>query len=260
METYGGSYTAENPGKSAVMSAAAGRKGTEGYTAQGVGSVQYQGSGMAPHVPLHPSGPEGSAEGESCGCGDESGAKTVLSQPEMGGDMNNREGYSQPQPGGGMYAQGVYGQPQPGGGMYTQGVFGQPQPGGGMYAQGVYGQPQPGGGMYVQGVYGQPQMFGSLNAQNQQSSYSQQTGPSGDMNRFGQYLGVINDVASGRTPELPEIAQMVQQAPGDFWKGAIVGAVAGLLLTSESVRGGLGSVMGAVFSGFGGGEKDAEAE
>ncbi len=321
MEAYGGSFAVGNQGNSAVMSAGAegGKKGTEGAAAPGAGSMQYQGSGMAPHAPLHPSGPEGSVEGDSCGCGDESAEKMVSSQPEMGGEMNSREGYGQPQMGGSMSSQGVYGQPQMGGSMSVQGVYGQPQMGGSMSAQGVYGQPQMGGsmsaqgvygqpqmggsmsaqgvygqplmggsmsaqgvygqpqmggsmsaqgvygqplmgsGMPAQGVYGQPQMSGSMNPQNIQGGYSQQNEPAGDMNRFGQYLGVINDVASGRTPELPEIAQMVQQAPGDFWKGAIVGAAVGLLLTSESVRSGLGSVLGAVFSGFGG-EDEVEEE
>ena len=78
------------------------------------------------------------------------------------------------------------------------------------------------------------------------------------MNRYGQYLEVFTDMANGKTPELPQLAQMVEQAPGDFWKGAIVGAAAGFIFTSETVREGIGSVIASVFSGIGSADDSEE--
>ena len=296
MEGNAGAYTVNNPGKSATMYAAdPGKRGSESIEGQGVGSMQYQGSGMAPHEPLHPSASGSAGNGgfggeDSCGCEEESAENNMGRQGEMGNGVNPQGMYgSAPQGGGvnpqgmygsaplgggvnpqGMYGsapqgggvnpQGMYGSAPLGGGVYPQGMYGSAPQGGGVNPQGMYGSAPLGGGVYPQGMYGSAPQGGGVNPQGVpvQNMYSQESQSAvGDMNRFGQYLGVINDIASGKTPELPEVAQMVQQAPGDFWKGAIVGVAAGLLLTSESVRNGLGSVIGAVFSGVGR-EQDAE--
>ena len=341
MEGNAGAYTVNNPGKSATMYAAdPGKRGSESIEGQGVGSMQYQGSGMAPHEPLHPSASGSAGNGgfggeDSCGCEEESAENNMGRQGEMGNGVNPQGMYgsapqgggvnpqgmygsvpqgggvnpqgmygsaplgggvnpqgmygsaplgggvnpqgmygSAPQGGGvnpqGMYGsvpqgggvnpQGMYGSAPLGGGVNPQGMYGSAPQGGGVNPQGMYGSAPLGGGVYPQGMYGSAPQGGGVNPQGVpvQNMYSQESQSAvGDMNRFGQYLGVINDIASGKTPELPEVAQMVQQAPGDFWKGAIVGVAAGLLLTSESVRNGLGSVIGAVFSGVGR-EQDAE--
>ena len=277
----------------------------------GVGSMQYQGSGMAPHEPLHPEGPEGSG---TVGGIDQSGApmmgspamssmqpqmmpQGMVGQPQMVSQgmvgqpqmmpqgmvgqpqmmpqgmvgqpqMVSQGMVGQPQ----MMPQGMVGQPQ----MMPQGMVGQPQ----MVSQGMVGQPQmmPQGmvgqpQMMPQGMVGQPQMVSQgmvgqpqmmppgvqpqMVAENPEQAKGSEIG---DMNRYGQYLELFTDMASGKTPELPQVAQLVQEAPGDFWKGAIVGAAAGFIFTSETVRDGIGAVIGSMFAGGSEAEEAASEE
>ncbi len=349
--------TKSEGGSSQAKSGMSGMMGADGMLGQGVGSMQYQGSGMAPHEPLHPEGPEGSGiPGGVSHSGEEGSGKPqgVIGQPQMQSGMQPQGMMGQPQMYGGMQPQAMMqgqpqmqsgmqpqammqgqpqmqsgmqpqammqgqpqmqsgmqpqgtmlGQPQMYGGMQPQGMLGQPQMYGGMQPQGMMqgqpqmqsgmqpqstmqgqpqmyggmqpqgtmlGQPQMYGGMQPQGtMLGQPQMYGGMQpqvsgevqAQNgnmvQNMNYSAQTGAAtdggsqqlalGDMNRYGQYLEMFTDMANGKTPDLPQIAQIVEQAPGDFWKGAIVGAAAGFIFTNESVRDGFGAVIGSMFDG-----------
>ncbi len=72
----------------------------------------------------------------------------------------------------------------------------------------------------------------------------------GGMNQFGKYFGVISDFASGNPPDFAQVAQIVQETPGDFWKGLMVGAAVGLLATNESVRNSAMSIMAPIFGKF----------
>ena len=248
--------TAVKGGSPHAESGMPGSAGQPVMPSMGVGSMQYQGSGMAPHEPLHPEGPEGSG---TVGGIDQSGAPMMGSpamssmQPQMmpqgmvgQPQMVSQGMVGQPQ----MMPQGMVGQPQ----MMPQGMVGQPQ----MMPQGMVGQPQ----MVSQGMVGQPQMMPQgmvwrpqmmpqgvqpqMVAENPEQAKGSEIG---DMNRYGQYLELFTDMASGKTPELPQVAQLVQEAPGDFWKGAIVGAAAGFIFTSETVRDGIGAVIGSMFAG-----------
>ncbi len=302
--------TAEG-GSAHAESVMTGSEGQYKMPSMGVGTMQYQGSGMAPHEPLHPEGPEGSGTTGVNSYGEASGyglfaqpevpnggmPSNMAAQPQMMGGMIPPQGMAaqpqmmggmippqgmaaqpqmmggmippqgmaaQPQMMGGMIPpQGMAAQPQMMGGMIPpQGMAAQPQMMGGMIPpQGMVAQPQMMGGMIPpQGMAAQPQMMGGMvspqgleaqpQPQMQQAASGQaQESAVGDMNRYGQYLEIFTDMASGKTPELPQIAEMVQQAPGDFWKGAIVGAAAGFIFTSETVRDGIGSVIGAMFAG-----------
>ena len=297
----GGSCSAESTlqegGSNHAESDGSGYMGQNVMSGQGVGvgTMQYQGSGMAPHAPLHPESPEGSGSpgginhsSESAAQGNFEQAQGMAGQPQMMSGMASQGMAGQPQMMSGMTPQGMAGQPQMMSGMMPQGMAGQPQMMSGMVPQGMAGQPQMMSGMVPQGMVGQPQMMsgmvpqgmagqpqmmsgmmpqgmvgqpqmtsgmapqGTINPQqNQQSAI-------GDMNRYGQYLEVFTDMANGKTPELPQLAQMVEQAPGDFWKGAIVGAAAGFIFTSETVREGIGSVIASVFSGIGSADDSEE--
>ncbi len=325
--------TAVEGGSPHAESGMPGSAGQPVMPSMGVGSMQYQGSGMAPHEPLHPEGPEGSG---TVGGIDQSGApmmgspamssmqpqmmaQGMVGQPQMVSQgmvgqpqmmpqgmvgqpqMVSQGMVGQPQ----MMPQGMVGQPQ----MVSQGMVGQPQmmpqgmvgqpqmmPQGmvgqpQMVSQGMVGQPQmmPQGmvgqpQMVFQGMVGQPQMMPQgMVGQPQMVSQGMVGQPQmmpqgvqpqmiaenleqakgseiGDMNRYGQYLELFTDMASGKTPELPQVAQLVQEAPGDFWKGAIVGAAAGFIFTSETVRDGIGAVIGSMFAGGSEAEEAASEE
>jgi len=73
------------------------------------------------------------------------------------------------------------------------------------------------------------------------NQYGQQNGP--DM---GQMYGMMQDVIKGDA-DAGKIMSFLQASGGDFWKGALVGAAAVLLLTNSAVKDALAGVVGSVF-------------
>ncbi len=65
-----------------------------------------------------------------------------------------------------------------------------------------------------------------------------------DEHKFGQMFGIMNDIARGQT-DPSKIMSLLEGFDGHFWKGALVGAAATLLLGSDAVRG----AIAGIFSG-----------
>ncbi|MHC1752720.1 hypothetical protein [Humidesulfovibrio sp.] len=177
------------------------------------------------------------------------GAQGMAGQPGQMGQAT--QGYGQPQfqpqfqPQGQM-GQSPYlgqGQPQYAGfqpqGQAQGGFMGQPHYAG-FQPQGLFlGQQQ------FQGQMGQPQGgyagHDDHDKQHDKNLYGQQNGP--DM---GQMYGMMQDVIKGDA-DPGKIMSFLQASGGDFWKGAIVGAAAVLLLTNSAVKDALAGVVGSVF-------------
>ena len=168
-----------------------------------------------------------------------------------------------PGPNPGYYHQGpqpVYGQ-MPGAPYFAQGMYGAPQPGYGVPYP-PYGPPQPGCGMPTQQgpVYAPPgpqymgyQQFGpgqqpgpaqpqSSNHATEESSHSCDCGgdcgpghPKHDEHKYGQFLGLVNDIANGNA-DASRIMAFMEGMDAQFWKGAMVGLAATLLVTNDAVK------------------------
>lgn len=65
-----------------------------------------------------------------------------------------------------------------------------------------------------------------------------------DSHKYGEILGMVNDAVNGE-PDLPKMLNFLESNSTDFWKGALIGAGAALLLTNDTVK---GAVAGSVTS------------
>ena len=149
-----------------------------------------------------------------------------------------------------------------------QGQSAQPQPGG-------FYQFQPGiGFVQVQGTAARPDQ-GDAQAAGQQASMGQQAAdasaqagmfgqqmpeganPKFDQNKLGKIYGTVSDVMNGEADPTSLIGLFAENG-GDFWKGALVGAAAVVLLNNDAVKGALSGVAGSVGAMFG--DKDPEGE
>ncbi len=161
------------------------------------------------------------------------------------------QGYGQPQfqPQAGAFM----GQPQFQPQFQPQGQMGQaPYMGGQPQFQPQYVGYQP------QGQFmGQPQggyaEHDDHDKQHDKNQHGQQNGP--DM---GQMYGMMQDVIKGDA-DPGKIMSFLQASGGDFWKGAIVGAAAVLLLTNSAVKDALAGVVGSMFGQKPADEAGAEA-
>ena len=166
------------------------------------------------------------------------------------GGMPNMQGMMPNMQQGGMSGmQGMMPNMQPGGMPNMQGMMPNMQQGGMSGMQGMMPNMQPGGSFQYQGAGMAPHSpahegapgiapdgAGTHNAQSQKGTMP-----------FGKYLGVITDVANGNPPDFSQVAQIVQETPGDFWKGLMVGAAVGLLATNETVRNSIMAVVAPLF-------------
>ncbi len=169
-----------------------------------------------------------------------------------------------------------YGQPFPGPGAHPGQAFPGPgmQPGqphsscGGQQgppSPGYWGQPLQGGGMpgshpaHGRGCreYGQP-LPGNNIGQCGCGGHGGYPGPAGSVqpkhleNQHGQLFGLVNDMVNGDA-DPSRLASFLESLDTQFWKGATVGAVATLLLTSDTVKGMVAGGLSSLFGIFGGG-------
>lgn len=150
------------------------------------------------------------------------------------------------------------GQPQANGGYQAT----QPQPGG-------FYQFQPGVGfVQVQGPAAQPGADQAAMGQQATADASAQAGmfgqqapegtePKFDQQKLGKMYSTVNDVINGEADPTSLIGLFAENS-GDFWKGALVGAAAVVLLNNDAVKGALGGLAGSVGAMFG--ESDPEGE
>ncbi|WP_419785973.1 hypothetical protein [Pseudodesulfovibrio sp.] len=156
-------------------------------------------------------------------------------QPQAGG-------YYQFQPGVGFVP--VQGQSMQG--QATQPTAGAEQTAGGQMGSQAMG-PQAGAQAAPQqdmsGLYGQ--------------GIPENTQPKFDQNKIGQMYGVMTDVMNGDV-EPNKLLGLFAETGGDFWKGALVGAAAVVLLNNDTVKGALAGLAASAGSMFG--ERDPEGE
>ncbi len=81
-----------------------------------------------------------------------------------------------------------------------------------------------------------------------------------DQNKLGKMYGVIGDIMNGEQPDTEQLLGLFQDSDGEFWKGALVGAAAGLLVGNEAVRGAIAGTFGSMYSKVFGGEKEPQVQ
>jgi hypothetical protein len=81
--------------------------------------------------------------------------------------------------------------------------------------------------------------------------------PKHDAHKYGQFMGLVNDLANGDA-DASRVISFLGSLDTQFWKGAMVGVTATLLLTNDTVK---DSIVGALSGLFGifGKEADDEA-
>ncbi len=154
-------------------------------------------------------------------------------------------------------------QPQPDG-------YYQFQPGlGFVQVQVPQGDPgQPVGGQTQQPLGEAAQQAAYQAAQAQQAAQAEQAGmfgqgtpegaqPKFDQQRLGKMYSTVSDVMNGEADPSSLIGLFAENS-GDFWKGALVGAAAAVLLNNDAVKGALGGLVGSVGAMFG--DKDPDGE
>jgi len=164
-----------------------------------------------------------------------------INQPPTGANAGPDTGAQQP----GQPQAGGYYQFQPGVGFVP--AQGQPQQGAAGADQAMGGQPyagSPGAAQQAaQGLYGQGMPEGAQ--------------PKFDQNKLGQMYGVMTDVMNGEA-EPSQLLGLFAGTGGEFWKGALVGAAAVVLLNNETVKGALSGLAASAGSLLG--ERDPEGE
>ncbi|MUM76647.1 hypothetical protein GKC30_03250 [Pseudodesulfovibrio sp. F-1] len=112
-----------------------------------------------------------------------------------------------------------------------------------MGTQGMGSQTMGGSAAFSQGMYGQGMPEGAQ--------------PKFDQNKLGQMYGVMTDVMNGEA-EPTKLLGLLDGTGGEFWKGALVGAAAVVLLNNDAVKGALAGLAASAGSMFR--EADPEGE
>jgi len=152
-------------------------------------------------------------------------------------------------------------QPQAGGYQATQpqaGGYYQYQPGVGfVQVQGPSTQQ----GMTADTTMGAQATMGTADASAQAGMFGQGTPegtePKFDQEKLGKMYSTVTDVMNGEADPTSLIGLFADNS-GDFWKGALVGAAAVVLLNNEAVKGALAGVAGSVGAMFGEGDPEGE--
>jgi len=145
-------------------------------------------------------------------------------------------------------------QPQPGG-------YYQFQPGVGfVQVQGAPAGAAPDAGMNASAA-GQQMGMGSTDAGAQAGMFGPGTPegaePKFDQQKLGKMYSTVNDVMNGDA-DPSSLVGLFAENSGEFWKGALVGAAAVVLLNNDAVKGALKGLAGSVGAMFG--EADPEGE
>jgi len=162
------------------------------------------------------------------------GPATGAAEPQ--GAQPRPGGLYQFQPGVGFVP--VQGQPMQGPATGMEG-----QPAGAQAAGQATGSQAMGGAAPSQGMYGQGMPEGAQ--------------PKFDQNKLGQMYGVMTDVMNGEA-EPAKLLGLLDGTGGEFWKGALVGAAAVVLLNNDAVKGALAGLAASAGSLFR--EADPEGE
>jgi len=80
--------------------------------------------------------------------------------------------------------------------------------------------------------------------------------PKSDQHKYGQFMGIINDLANGN-PDVPKMMNFLESLDTQFWKGTLVGVTATLLLTNETVKNAIAGALSGVWGIF---QKDTQKD
>ena len=74
--------------------------------------------------------------------------------------------------------------------------------------------------------------------------------PGLDAEHYGRIAEVVTDIANGKQPDMEKIAALYSGFDAQFWKGALIGAVLTVLLTSKPVKNAVAGTLGGIFGAF----------
>jgi len=80
--------------------------------------------------------------------------------------------------------------------------------------------------------------------------------PKHDAHQYGQFMGLVNDLANGNA-DASRLMSFLGSLDNQFWKGALVGVSATLLLTNDTVKNAIVGTLSNVLGAF---EKKTEKE
>jgi hypothetical protein len=103
-----------------------------------------------------------------------------------------------------------------------------------------YGAAYTAPGYYQQPYPGDPQAYAAAG----------QAAPGNYAENYGRIAEVVKDLANGEQPDVNKLAALYSGFDAQFWKGALIGAVLTVLLTSETVRGAVAGTLGGIMGAF----------
>ena len=77
-----------------------------------------------------------------------------------------------------------------------------------------------------------------------------QSAPGNHAENYGRIADVVKDIANGEQPDMSKLAALYSGFDTQFWKGALIGAVLTVLLTSETVKTAVAGTFGGIFGAF----------
>ena len=66
--------------------------------------------------------------------------------------------------------------------------------------------------------------------------HQQKQEPKFDQHMYGKFMGILNDMADGKAPEMSDVMEVMGGVDAQFWKGSVMGAVAAFAMTNETVK------------------------
>jgi hypothetical protein len=80
-----------------------------------------------------------------------------------------------------------------------------------------------------------------------------------DQHQYGQFMQLVNDISNGNA-DPSRVMNFLGSLDTQFWKGALVGVAAVLLLTNDTVKNGIASGLSGVMGVFGKEKKETQSE
>ena len=80
-----------------------------------------------------------------------------------------------------------------------------------------------------------------------------------DAHQYGQFMGLVNDIANGNA-DASRMMAFLDGLDNQFWKGALIGVAATLLLTNDALKNGIAGSLAGVFGAFDKSSQDPQTE
>lgn len=85
----------------------------------------------------------------------------------------------------------------------------------------------------------------------QENLNSQNQIPKFDEHKYGQLIEILNDIATGNTPEPAKVMELVNGVDTQFWKGSVVGALSVFALSNDAVKKSAVNMVAKLMNSFG---------